>query len=437
MNIKNISNCLLGIACEKLPIVLMIWGKNGIGKTEMCVQLVERLKKETGKDWFFHVESNITADRSDYGGLPQPKEITVQDSEGKDQKVWVQDKALPSWIVKALYQGNCVLFFDEFNRGTKDTMNALFEIIGQGSINGQKLKEVLMVCAGNPNDARFHTKETDTAFKDRVTHVLANSDVDVWLEWAKENNIDESIIHYIRENPKSLDAHHDADMKLPVTPEVSPRAWGKRCDGLLKLEKVGRKYGITTEMIDELIDGTIGIEEGLKFNESRKAKDQPIKLAEIFNLNEEILKRIKKYANPAANSDGHNVIELGLLDPVCVDLVDENNREKVKENFVNVLTFLQEIPSSLTLKVVNQLVQSMEDNKFWEAKIMEIEKNSDGSDKVVNNQPVYRWLKILEKQAADQQAQEKANEMHLAQLTAKNAAKNEASKKATDDPNNK
>lgn len=419
MNIKQISNCLLGIAAEKLPIVLMIWGKNGIGKTEMCVQLVERLKEKTQKDWFFHVESNITADRADYGGLPQPKEIEVLNDKNEKVTVMVQDKALPSWIVKALYSGNCILFFDEFNRGTKDTMNALFEIIGQGSINGQKLKDVLIVCAGNPNDARFHTKETDTAFKDRVTHVLANSDADVWVEWAEKNNIEQSIINYIKENPSSLDEHHEEDMKLPVTPEKSPRAWGKRCDSLLKLEKVGKNYGITPEMIDELIDGTIGLVEGQNFNSFRRAEDQPIKLSEVFNLNEDIMKRVRRYADKT-----NDVIELGLLNPVCDELTKAENSEAIREHHVNVLTFLTELPSSLCLKVIHLIVQDMDSQKFWQPVIMETEKNGDGSEKTTTDgKPIYRWQKLLEQQQVEADAQEAANKIHIQKLEEKAASK--------------
>jgi hypothetical protein len=61
-----------------------------------------------------------------------------------------------------------LLFIDEINRSDRQTRNALFEIICDHSINGQKLPNLkLVVAAMNPPDDTYHVDELDPAMDDR------------------------------------------------------------------------------------------------------------------------------------------------------------------------------------------------------------------------------------------------------------------------------
>ncbi len=64
-----------------------------------------------------------------------------------------------------------LLFIDEINRSDRPTRNALFELICDGSVNGQKLPNLkLVVAAMNPADEAYQVDALDEAMDDRFLY---------------------------------------------------------------------------------------------------------------------------------------------------------------------------------------------------------------------------------------------------------------------------
>lgn len=101
-----------------------------------------------------------------------------------------------------------VLFIDEFNRGSDDTVNALYEIIQFRSINGIKLPNLKCVMAAmNPPEEGYHVEELDIAIIDRFDiyidlkpfinrahftrtfgHKVGSAAVKLWTEYEADRN---------------------------------------------------------------------------------------------------------------------------------------------------------------------------------------------------------------------------------------------------------
>lgn len=128
--------------------VLLI-GPHGTGKTYSIMELVEQL------DWNLAYFSCSTMDvYTDLIGVPVPKE-----DEGIDYLKMVRPHAIDNAQI---------IFFDEFNRADSQTMNAVFEIIQFGTINGEKLPNLRCCWAAmNPADGDYTVSETDPALLDR------------------------------------------------------------------------------------------------------------------------------------------------------------------------------------------------------------------------------------------------------------------------------
>lgn len=127
----------------------LLIGPHGTGKTYSIMEIVEDL------GWDMAYFSCSTMDvYTDLIGVPVPKE-----DEGIDYLKMVR----PHAIDKAQ-----IIFFDEFNRADSQIMNAVFEIIQFGTINGEKLPNLRCCWAAmNPADGDYTVSETDPALLDR------------------------------------------------------------------------------------------------------------------------------------------------------------------------------------------------------------------------------------------------------------------------------
>lgn len=154
--------------------VLMI-SKHGVGKTytvkEECEALGLRMK----------YYSCATLDPyTDLVGVPMPR----KDENGHEHLVMVR----PHDVDDAE-----VIFFDELNRADPKVLNAVFEIIQFGSINGEKLKN-LKCCWGaiNPPGEGYEVEDLDPALVDRFD-VFIELKPTVSTDWMMEHGLPEEI----------------------------------------------------------------------------------------------------------------------------------------------------------------------------------------------------------------------------------------------------
>lgn len=131
--------------------VLLI-GLHGVGKTESILQLA----KERNMKIKYYSCSTLDP-YTDLVGVPVPRK-------GDDGREYLQ-MIRPRDIDEAEF-----IFFDELNRADAKTLNAVFEIIQFGTINGEKLPNLRTCWAAiNPpdSDAGYNVEELDPALVDR------------------------------------------------------------------------------------------------------------------------------------------------------------------------------------------------------------------------------------------------------------------------------
>lgn len=112
-------------------------------------------------------------------------------------------------------------FLDEFNRGTSDVQSELMNLVLQRRINSVVLpKQVNIIIAENPynTDRNYEVYASDDAITDRTVRVNMQTDVNDWLKWANDTQINQQVINFISENPTFLDRGNDE-----IKP--TPRSW--------------------------------------------------------------------------------------------------------------------------------------------------------------------------------------------------------------------
>ena len=200
----------------------------GIGKTS----IVEAVTKE--KDWYLYTIPIASYDAAEIAGFP------MLDKENKKY-----DRAKPFWLDTPTDKP-VVLFFDEISQAPTANVNVLAMLVNERKIGEHKLNDnVMIVCAGNAMSHRAGTNPLPSHFKDRVTFLEVEPDLEAFMSYANSKKLHEYIVGFLRNRPSFLSMF---DPKIDSCP--SPRSW-MRVNTILKM-------GMPYKLRNQAIKGQVG-----------------------------------------------------------------------------------------------------------------------------------------------------------------------------------
>jgi hypothetical protein len=222
-------------------ITLCLVGDTGVGKTPIVHQWVK--SKENG---FIYVLN--------FGHMT-PEEISMSMfNENATSYGFVP----PEWFLEInekAKHGPVVFFMDEFNRGDKQLVNALFTLCDERRIHNHFLHpNVLLVAAMNPSNGSYlvNSVERDHAIRKRLNFVFVMPDLASWLLHARQEEYFEGVIDFVKAMPATFydAAARDAGKAFPC-----PSNWEK----ISNLCKSAKKMNMLTDSETlSLISGQIG-----------------------------------------------------------------------------------------------------------------------------------------------------------------------------------
>jgi len=350
VNIANTKKVVRQATIKK--ITPMLWGKAGIAKSEVVLEVAQDRAKELGltvtKDFnafddkhFGFVDLRLgTQEVGDLIGNPTIMEVKNAQGEMVKKTTW----ALPAWFpVDKDSQG--ILFLDELNRGRLEVIQAIFQLVLNRQLHTHSLPEGWsIVSACNPSGDDYMVNDLDEALKNRFVNISFTPEVKEWVEFGKNTGrISLGITDFIEKYPQALGTNYEM---APIEVKPTPRSWemlSKMIDGLDK------------EHWLEVAAALIGNEFALSFiNSLEKEMDKPIRAEEILNDFDKVEKLVKKFANAKKS-------RTDLLRMTCDDLVrvakQEDRVKFTKEQGQNLLKFLKSIMADLAFSVVKELVK--------------------------------------------------------------------------------
>lgn len=341
MLITEAKEVLKRVAETKSPLSTIIWGPTGIGKSAMVKQLAKTLGYNL-------IDIRLSQREAvDILGMPYTAKANIA---GKEMNALSHHP--PEWFLKALLEGNTVLFLDELNRARPEVLQAVFELALDRRLNGEMLPDsVLIVSACNPPDARYDTVDFDDALSARFMHLHVKTNADIWLDWAKSKkegttsaNVNQFVTNFIAQQKDALNVTYKEDNDFPVEVKPCSRSW----EFVSFIENLKLPDALTKECVR----GVVGLELATAYMVSRSAADKPISLEELFRMtkedNDPVLERVKRY------SEGENgKIRTDLLKETCKDI--ERNIEECEKHIENVLDFLEIVPRDLTLATLKRI----------------------------------------------------------------------------------
>ena len=185
----------------------MIWGGPGLGKSQIAYLAAEELNAK-----LFELRANLFDPVDVRGGLK-----VVEQSDGTYRTRY----GVPEDYPASDYQGTVVLLIDELPNAPKATQNALLQLTLDRKIGTYELpKDTIIIAAGNRAQDRAAVHEMHTPVKNRFAHYTLEANIDDWVAWAVNRDIDSSIVSFLRYRPGLL---HSVDSTQNAFP--TPRAW--------------------------------------------------------------------------------------------------------------------------------------------------------------------------------------------------------------------
>ena len=226
---------------KKCRIVPYVWGKHGIGKTEITSSVATEL-------WMNYVVLNLACQTPEdllgfpdgKGGFITPtwfqkrlKEGMRVEVDGKfgsiikingDIKVQFKDDDTPTIVEESKITIRPTLYFlDEINRAPKYVLQSMFNFVNEGRFHEHKMSKFdFIVAAGNPSDVDYEVTDfTDKAFLSRFAHFYLEPPASEFLSFLENSDGHQAVAKTLRMNPDfdGFNAKTNIDYKIHTEPD--------------------------------------------------------------------------------------------------------------------------------------------------------------------------------------------------------------------------
>jgi hypothetical protein len=221
---------------------ICLLGRRGVGKSILTFQAAEQCGYNV-------IYLNLSVlERTDLVGFP------VLFDEGDTVK-FKSPQFLPE--LKSGKPNNIILF-DEVDKASPDVTAPLLEILQFRKINGKPINVASCVLTGNLMNEGSYSNAISSAILDRCSKYILSFDFDKWIDWAKNNDIHDLVIGFLKSNPNL--ACGDICDDLYASP--SPRGWEQVSDALKQARELKL---VDSEAITNIVSGFVGTSVGIRF----------------------------------------------------------------------------------------------------------------------------------------------------------------------------
>lgn len=216
---------------------VMLWGPPGVGKSQIIAGIARRHGARLVDIRLSQMEP------TDLRGIP----FKTSD----DRVKWSVPEMLPD--SNSTEPG--ILFLDEINAAPPSVSAAAYQLILDRRLGEYVMpKNWAIFAAGNRQGDRGVTYAMPAPLANRFTHYHVEPNLDDWIAWALEHDIDERIMGFLRFRPDLLFRYDPAH-----NPEAfpSPRSW-EYADRALK--KFGHRPDLLTDTLQACVGDDVGVE---------------------------------------------------------------------------------------------------------------------------------------------------------------------------------
>ena len=239
---------------------LLIYGEPGLGKSTIVINQAKQIAKTRNRVF---VEWNKASNEHKKEIIANPAkyfclvDVRVNKLEPMDfvgiPDIGSKDPYLETKQFKWIYflsqpEADGILFLDEINQGSPETLRALFEVVLDKSFGGTKMSDNICVI-GAGNLGQDYEQPIPPALTARFSVGVLIPDPEAWLEWAESAGIDRRIIAFVKSDPGE---NFYKKPKGPDDPFPTPRQLHRLSDGMkhwtktfIAAKKKGENIGVS------------------------------------------------------------------------------------------------------------------------------------------------------------------------------------------------
>lgn len=301
-----------------------IWGKHGIGKTE----LVEKLAKENGMK-FAYIAPAQFEEMGDLIGMPKI----------------IDDKTIfmpPSWVPTENVPG--ILLLDDVNRADDRILRGIMQLLQNYELQSWKLpSQWTIVLTANPDGGDYSVTPMDDAMITRMLHVTMQFDVKAWSIWAEKNGVDERGINFVLTYPELISGER-----------TTPRSLVQFFDTIAPIKDLKKEIAMVQLLAASSLD-PIASTSFINFVQNNLSR--LISPEEILNA-----KNFDKEVKEVVENMMQDHIRLDILATICTRLTNYLLAREVKPNTLqleNIKKFLklEVLPNDLRLSSVQDMIK--------------------------------------------------------------------------------
>lgn len=237
---------------------LMLWGKPGIGKTEILQSSATTAfgGQDEAEDMnrYYKAVYLTVSDPTRLMGMPSTQ---FDEKSGKKFAIWLQPSELPH-----VDRGDCergVLFLDELPSAAPAVQVTAHRLLHERRIEDYKLPDGWFVLgAGNRRSDKAQVFEMSAPLANRfMCHITVKTDFDSWRDWAYNHNIRSEILAFLNWKQGALLERVSLAQESNAFP--TPRSW-TNCSKLLDMFSKDRNDPLLRRMVCSCVGQGVGME---------------------------------------------------------------------------------------------------------------------------------------------------------------------------------
>lgn len=211
---------------KKTPIC--IWGRHGIGKTE----IVEQIAKQNDYQWSYIAPAQFE-EMGDLIGMP-----AVENGKTIFRK--------PEWVPTE--EGRGILLIDDVNRADDRILRGIMQLLQNFELVSWSLpKGWQIVLTANPDGGDYSVTPMDDAMLTRMMHITMRFDVKDWALWAEQNGIDERGINFVLTYPEIVNGNR-----------TTPRTLVQFFEAIAPIKDLNKEIGLVQMLADSCLEENTG-----------------------------------------------------------------------------------------------------------------------------------------------------------------------------------
>ena len=303
-----------------------IWGRHGIGKTEIVQSLAEELGYE-----FIYIAPAQFEEMGDLVGMPSIEE---------EQTVF----RAPEWVPRK--KGPGILLIDDVNRADDRILRGIMQLLQNYELVSWKLPEKWhLVLTANPDGGDYSVTPMDDAMLTRMMHITLEFDLQEWARWAERHAIDPRGINFVLTYPDVIMGNR-----------TTPRTLVQFFESIKSIKELDKELALVRLLADACLDDQTASAFIAYVNQDLRSLIEPEDICNAHQFEAQIAQPLQKMVSKGT-------LRVDLLTTIATRLTNYLLLGDIAIQdtlLTNVVAFLKLgfLPNDIRLAMARNLVQS-------------------------------------------------------------------------------